>query len=169
MGHRNQAARSVVRSRTARGFTLIELMITVAVVAILAAIAYPAYTSSIIKGKRAQGRAAVLELMQQQERYLTQSGSYLKFAANGSSATDSGGAAVTPVPFKMTSGDTPSNAAYKLGARVCTSGAADSTLRECVIVFAVPQYADPAITELTIASNGAKSCTVGSGSTSVCW
>ena len=61
------------------GFTLIELMITVAIVGILASIAYPAYTSSILKGKRAEGRAAVTELMQQQERYMTQRNTYLAY------------------------------------------------------------------------------------------
>ena len=56
-----------------RGFTLIELMIVVAIVAILTSVAYPAYTSSIIKGKRAEARAALTELMQQQERFCGES------------------------------------------------------------------------------------------------
>ena len=40
------------------GFTLIELMIVVAIVAILGAIAYPSYLDSVRKGKRAEGRTA---------------------------------------------------------------------------------------------------------------
>ncbi len=59
------------------GFTLIELMITVAIVGILAAIAYPSYQDSVRKGKRAEGRTALVDFLQQQERYLTQTGSYL--------------------------------------------------------------------------------------------
>ena len=40
-----------------RGFTLIELMIVVVIIAILASIAFPAYDSYVIRGKRAEGRA----------------------------------------------------------------------------------------------------------------
>ena len=72
--------------RKLQGFTLIELMIVVAVVGVLAAIAYPAYTDSVLKGRRAQARAALTELLQQQERYMTQNNCYLGFSNNSSGA-----------------------------------------------------------------------------------
>jgi len=53
------------------GFTLIELMITVAIVAILASIAYPSYQSHVVKSRRTTAKACLLELAQFMERYYT--------------------------------------------------------------------------------------------------
>lgn len=61
---------SLIRRRWAQlGFTLIELMIAVAVVAILTAIALPAYQSSVQKGRRADAMAAISRIQQAQERW----------------------------------------------------------------------------------------------------
>lgn len=59
-----------------RGFTLIELMITVAVVAILAAIAYPSYLDQIRKSRRADAKAVLLETAQWMERFYTEHNCY---------------------------------------------------------------------------------------------
>ena len=140
-------------TRRVKGFTLIELMVGVAIVGLLAAMAYPAYTSSVLKGRRAEGRAALADLLQQQERYLTQTGSYLSFAAGA-----------TGQPFKTFSGDNLARAAYQLGAMACGGGA---SIRECVRVFAVPVAADADVGTLGMLSTGAKDC---SGSRpELCW
>lgn len=57
--------------RRSGGFTLIELMIVVAVVAILATIAYASYRDQVIKSRRAAGAACLQERAQYMERYYT--------------------------------------------------------------------------------------------------
>jgi len=59
-----------------RGFTLIELMITVAIVAILAGVALPAYRDSVAKGRRAEARAVLLETSQWMERFFSENYRY---------------------------------------------------------------------------------------------
>lgn len=151
----------------ARGFTLIELMIVVAVVAILAALAYPAYTSSVLKGKRAQARTALAELMQQQERFMTQRNCYMAFTtATGGTATATASTAcgfttAAAVPFKTFSGDNPENAAYLLMADACPTGTGTTVLsmQECVRTIAMPVGNDPAVGVLRMTSTGTKDCT----------
>ena len=58
------------------GFTLIELMIVVAVVGILSAIAYPSYTEYVRRGHRADARAGLLQAQQWLERAATATGVY---------------------------------------------------------------------------------------------
>ena len=58
------------------GFTLIELMIVVAIVAILASFAYPSYQDQVRKSRRADAKAALLENQHWMERNFTTSGRY---------------------------------------------------------------------------------------------
>ncbi len=59
-----------------RGYTLTELMITVAVLAIIVAIAVPAYTSQMQKSRRADARNALLDIAGREERFLSVANSY---------------------------------------------------------------------------------------------
>ena len=59
-----------------RGFTLIELMIAVAVVGILAALAYPSYQEFIAKSKRSGGKAVLVMGQQWMERFYSENFSY---------------------------------------------------------------------------------------------
>lgn len=59
-----------------RGFTLIELMITVAIIGILSSIAYPSYTEYVRKGHRAEARTGLLQAAQWLERAATATGTY---------------------------------------------------------------------------------------------
>jgi len=72
-----------------KGFTLIELMIVITIVAILAAIAYPSYQNYILKSRRTDAAGNLLELGQYLERYFTENGRYDQ---------DRGGTAVS-LPF----------------------------------------------------------------------
>ena len=141
-------------------------MIVVAIVAILAAIAYPSYQDSILKGRRAEARTAMLELMQQQERYMTQRGTYLAFS-NAAGVTNP---APPDNPFKTSSGDggTPN---YYLSAVPCTG----ATARECIQVVATPTKPDAAANALNLTSTGVKDCTGTASKTGsapnpkICW
>lgn len=59
-----------------RGFSLIEVLITVVIVGILAAIALPAYKNQIQKTRRSDAKSALVGAADQMERYFTERGTY---------------------------------------------------------------------------------------------
>ena len=59
-----------------RGFTLTELLIVVAILGIIAALAYPSYQTSVEKSRRADAKAALLELAQFMERTYVENKTY---------------------------------------------------------------------------------------------
>jgi len=146
-------------------------MIVVAVIGILVAIAYPSYQESILKGRRAEGRTALMELLQQQERFMTQRNCYLAFTNNNGTVAAQANAncnidASFTVPFKTFSGDSPETGAYRLSAATCSNSLA---LSECVMVVAQPRQADPRAGDLRITSSGIKSCTGTTTDPKLCW
>ncbi|MGX2033042.1 type IV pilin protein [Methylocaldum gracile] len=80
--------------RKIRGFTLMELMIAVAVVGILAAVAFPSYQSQVIKTRRSDGKAALMSAAAKQEQYYLDNKTYantmtaLGYSANPASSAE---------------------------------------------------------------------------------
>jgi len=67
------------------GFTLIELMMVVAIIGILSSIAYPSYTEYVLRAKRGDGKAAILAAQLAQEKYRANNTSYLAVSSTASS------------------------------------------------------------------------------------
>jgi len=66
-----------------KGFTLIELMITVAIISILASVAYPSYTQYVLRAKRGDAKAALLSVQLAEEKYRANNPSYGTLAQLG--------------------------------------------------------------------------------------
>lgn len=69
-----------VRSSHHGGFTLIEVMIVVVIIAILASIAIPSYNNAVLKSRRAQAKADIVEYAQMAERFFTVNRTYVGFS-----------------------------------------------------------------------------------------
>ncbi|WP_431276157.1 type IV pilin protein [Variovorax ureilyticus] len=118
---------------------MIELMIVLAVVAILASIAYPSYMESVRKGWRAEARTALIQEMQQQERFYTQRARYSR--ALLTAATDANVA----------------SSKYKIGVGTCEKS---TDVAQCIRLTASlrPGFSDAAARNIWIESSGGKGC-----------
>lgn len=74
---------------SSKGFTLIEVMIVVAIIGILAAIAYPSYDEYVKRGNRTEGQAFLHDVAARQERYFSQNNEYADTAAKLNVSTSS--------------------------------------------------------------------------------
>ena len=88
----------LTNAKPSRGFTLIEVMITVAIIGILAAIAYPSYTQYVIRANRSAAQAQMLDIANRQQQFLLANRAY----ATKTALDDSGYALPTELNTKYT-------------------------------------------------------------------
>lgn len=130
-------------SGSQRGFTLIEVMIVVAVVAILVAVALPSYQDSLIKGRRSDGISALLDVANRQEQHMLDRSTYVADMTLLGFPADP---AVSEEGF------------YTVDAAACGVG----TIATCYVLTATPtggQANDTRCANLVLDSNGRRTAT----------
>ena len=131
------------------GFTLIELMIAIAIISILAAVAFPSYQSSVLKSKRTDAKSTLMDYAARQELYYSQNNTYTT-EIKGNTGLGMGTADSQEGYYTMT-------------ASACSGG----TIATCYSLLATAtgtQVDDTDCLTLTLASTGAKTAT-----TDYCW
>jgi type IV pilus assembly protein PilE len=145
------------RSGRQAGFTLVELMVTCVVVAILAAIAIPSYNSAVRKSRRTEARNALLDLAGREERYL---------ATNNQYSNDPAALGYSGFPAATSGGY------YNLQAPTITAGGLGSAPSFSVSATAAgPQVSDTDCQTFKVDSTGAQTAQNSSSadSTATCW
>lgn len=79
-----------------KGFTLIEMMIVLAIITILSSLAYPNYLNHITRMRRTDGQTALLELANQMETYYRKTQTYATATIGTGRETDIRDQAITP-------------------------------------------------------------------------
>lgn len=134
-----------------KGFTLIELMVVVAIVGILAMTAYPSYQDFVRRAARAEARATMLDVAQSQERWFTNNNQYKAVAAAPASMTSG---------FKNYSGNDLGSRKYDLQVELANGS---------YTITATPSngFSDPKCGSLTLTGVGTKGS--GAGTAADCW
>jgi type IV pilus assembly protein PilE len=139
--------------RSAAGFTLIELMIVVAIIGILAAVGIPAYNDHTKRARRAEGRNALLDIAARQERRYSDANQY---TANLGSLGMNDPAGCTAAGVQS------DNCFYTLTLAVGTSN-------QSFTATAAPLSPDPQCGNLSLTSTGVRGKTGTAANAKDCW
>jgi type IV pilus assembly protein PilE len=137
-----------------RGFTLIELMIVITIIGILSAIAVPSYNNYVLRGKRSEGRTAIMDAAARQERVYSDNNQYTStIGTGGLGISDPSGCSATGVQsetckYTLTTAATNSNQAFT--------------------ATATPTFIDPECAILSVNQAGTKTAT-GTDTVINCW
>lgn len=147
--------------RRSQGWSMLEVLIVLAIGMVLAAFSYPSYSQFVIRSKRVEGQAALLQLMQQQERYFSANNRYTAFSSASSDPAER--------QFKWWSGESAAASAYEIEAKACE----DESIENCVQLVATPgtarvdaHYKDDECGKLILTSTGLRLAT---GPGARCW
>ena len=121
------------------GFTLVELMIVVAIVGTLVLIAYPSYLDSVRKSNRVEGQTELMDVAQRLQKCFTANGKY------NDAATCSAYKSVSATPYK-----TPGNGFYEITISEPTA----TTYKLTATAKLVPQTADTDCVKMTVDHKG---------------
>lgn len=144
------------RAGATRGFSLLELMIAVAVIGILAAIAYPSYQEHVLRSGRSEGMALLSDAAARQERFFAQNNSYITAPAD-----------IADLGMPHTTGTTvrSPNGRYTLGvSQVAGDGGYTLTATR-----QGPQVADTRCGNLTLDAIGRRGVSVSGADVQACW
>lgn len=138
------------RTRSSRGFTLIEVLMVVAIIGILVAVAVPSYRNNLMVSRRAEAKTVLLQVASDQERF---------YSSNNTYSTNA-----QPLASPAVATRTSENSFYLVTVAACGAG-----ISSCFLATATAQgdQATDDCTTLTLNSVGTRGAT---GSTvEECW
>ena len=152
-------------SRATAGFTLVELMVTIIVLAIIVTIGVPSYSNQVRKSHRTEAKTALLDLASREERFFSTNGAYTNDAGQLGYATSTGNTL-----FQYNVGSNYYQLSACVGANIptsCTAAQATNTAATYLLTAAPvgAQTKDTTCGTFTLDNTGVQSAAATSG----CW